>query len=199
MQTPNFYCIILDSRSVKSSAIERALMDNSTVILVIAAFGFVCLILSVWLSVITLKMRRIFNREKTVEMAGSKKDFVLAIEESLNKLDEMRSQVDTLGVRHDELSGKLQNAVQKVGIVRFDAFEDIGGMLSYAVALLDNNGDGVLVCTINGRQESRSYAKPITKGESTFNLSMEERQAIEEALVMPSMHKSVYSRVRSKA
>jgi hypothetical protein len=72
-------------------------------------------------------------------------------------------------------------------------------MLSFAVALLDHNGDGVLVSTINGRQESRSYAKPVTKGESTHNLSIEERQAIEEALLMPSIHKSTQSRVKSKA
>jgi hypothetical protein len=174
-------------------------MDNTTGILVVALLGLACLVLLVWLTIVSLKVKRINKREKTVAKAGENSNFVASIEASLSELNEMRTRVDGLHVRHEELAMRLQGAVQKVGIVRFDAFEDIGGMLSFAVALLDHNGDGVLVSTINGRQDSRSYAKPITRGESTFNLSREERQAIEEAQIMPSISKSFPSRVKSKA
>jgi hypothetical protein len=174
-------------------------MRIPTDILVIAILGFTCFIMLVWLIVLALKIRRINTREKRVAEAGKNGDFVVSIENSLKELNDIRTRIDGLNSRHEELADKFQGAVQKVGIVRFDAFEDIGGMLSFAVALLDHNGDGVLVSTINGRQDSRSYAKPVVKGQSTFNLSIEERQAIEEALLMPSAGKSVYSRVRSKA
>ncbi len=66
--------------------------------------------------------------------------------------------------------------------MRFDAFEDMGGRLSFSAALLDGRGDGVVITSINGRQESRSYAKPVARGASVHNLSDEEQQAIQEAL-----------------
>ena len=73
-------------------------------------------------------------------------------------------------------------AVQRVGIVRFDAFEDLGGMLSFAVAMLDKEGSGVVLSSINGRNETRIYAKPVEHGGSRINLSGEEEEAIRRAL-----------------
>lgn len=75
-----------------------------------------------------------------------------------------------------------EHHIQKVGLVRFDAFEDVGGKLSFAVAFLDDHGDGVVVSSINGRRETRIYAKPIRKGESIYALSAEERGALARAM-----------------
>jgi hypothetical protein len=72
--------------------------------------------------------------------------------------------------------------VQGVGVVRFDAFEDMGGHLSFSAALLDGHGDGVVLTSINGRQETRIYAKPVVGGTSQHNLSEEEQEAIRRAL-----------------
>lgn len=80
------------------------------------------------------------------------------------------------------LEDLAETSVRNVGVVRFDAFEDMGGRLSFSAALLDGRGDGVVITSINGRQESRSYAKPVARGESVHNLSDEEQQAIREAL-----------------
>ena len=75
-----------------------------------------------------------------------------------------------------------RGAVQNVAIVRFDAFEDMGGRLSFSAALLDGNGDGLVITSINGRQDARCYAKQVRGGSSVHNLSDEEEQAIREAL-----------------
>ena len=69
-----------------------------------------------------------------------------------------------------------------VGVVRFDAFEDMGGRLSFSAALLDGNGDGLIITSINGRQDTRTYAKRVRNGTSSRNLSDEERHAIRLAL-----------------
>ena len=69
-----------------------------------------------------------------------------------------------------------------VGLVRYDAFEDVGGRLSFSCALLDDQGSGVILTSINGRQETRVYAKPVTGGVSSHNLSLEEEEAIRRAL-----------------
>lgn len=83
------------------------------------------------------------------------------------------------------LRGATGNAVQRIGLVRFDAFEDMGGRLSFAMALLDADGSGVVLSSINGRNETRIYAKPIERGQSRYNLSDEEEEAIRRALGAP--------------
>ncbi len=79
----------------------------------------------------------------------------------------------------------IEGAVRHVGLIRYDAFEDVGGRLSFSCALLDDHGNGVVVTSINGRQDTRVYAKPITAGKSGYNLSIEEDEAIRQALARP--------------
>src|SRR5205823_5030657 len=76
------------------------------------------------------------------------------------------------------LQDAVARAVQRVGLVRFDAFEDLGGMLSFAVAMLDKEGSGVVLSSINGRNETRIYAKPVEHGASRIDLSGDEEEAI---------------------
>ena len=92
--------------------------------------------------------------------------------------------LEMAGLREETmaLQDAVSRAVQRVGIVRFDAFEDLGGMLSFAVAMLDKEGSGVVLSSINGRNETRIYAKPIEHGASRINLSGEEEEAIRRAL-----------------
>ena len=84
--------------------------------------------------------------------------------------------------RHE---GLIEGAVRRVGLVRYDAFEDVGGRLSFSCALLDDHGSGVVMTSINGRADTRVYAKPITEGQSEYNLSLEEEEAIRQALSGP--------------
>ncbi|MGH2634896.1 MAG: DUF4446 family protein [Actinomycetota bacterium] len=79
----------------------------------------------------------------------------------------------------------IEGAVRHVGLVRYDAFEDVGGRLSFSCALLDAHGNGVVMTSINGRQDTRVYAKPIAEGRSQYNLSIEEEEAIRQALAGP--------------
>ena len=73
----------------------------------------------------------------------------------------------------------------RVASVRFRAFEDMGGDLSYAVALLDANNDGVIFSSIFAREDSRSYIKPIKNGSSDYPLSDEEKDVLKEAMAKP--------------
>lgn len=138
--------------------------------------------MAIWLFFNTISIRKIKRREKALREAGDNGDFVGAVQASLGELGLMRAAVDDIKAENAVLKTNCNSAVQRVGLVRFDAFEDTGGKLSFAAALLNNHGDGVIISAINGRQESRSYAKLIKGGESEHNLSNEERQAISEAL-----------------
>ncbi|MHB8171687.1 MAG: DUF4446 family protein [Thermincolia bacterium] len=72
-------------------------------------------------------------------------------------------------------------SVQHVGVVRFNAYDNMGSDLSFAVALLDQKGDGVVISSLYGREESRIYGKPIKQGKSTYALTDEELEAITKA------------------
>jgi hypothetical protein len=81
---------------------------------------------------------------------------------------------DQLQVLHDD----AETALRHVAVVRYDAFADMGGHLSWSLALLDDRGDGLVLTSIHGRSDSRSYAKNVGAWLSSQQLSPEEQQAI---------------------
>ena len=76
------------------------------------------------------------------------------------------------------LRADVQESLRQLAVVRYDAFGDTGGALSWSLALLDDRGDGVVLTSIHGRQEVRSYAKSVTAWSSEQPLSPEESEAI---------------------
>ncbi|MEX1909635.1 DUF4446 family protein [Janibacter sp. Y6] len=76
------------------------------------------------------------------------------------------------------LRAEVDAALSRVAVVRYDAFGDMGGRLSFSAALLDGQGDGLVLTSIHGRGESRTYAKGVAGGESETTLTPEERQAV---------------------
>ncbi len=84
----------------------------------------------------------------------------------------------------EDVHSQSQRHLQGVGTVRFDAFEDMGGKQSFALALLNGKGDGVVLSSLYGREESRVYAKPVKGGLSEYALSKEEETAVQRALML---------------
>jgi Protein of unknown function (DUF4446) len=85
----------------------------------------------------------------------------------------------------DELSHQMERAsrsyIQRLGVLRFNPFRDSGGDQSFAVALADQDGNGVVISSLHGRDATRVYAKPLAAWESVYPLNDEERQAIRKA------------------
>ena len=82
----------------------------------------------------------------------------------------------------ERLDKTVDTCIQKIGIVRYNAFKDVGRNLSFTLALLDNNNNGVVLNGIYSRDNSNIYAKPIKDGKSEYILSDEEKEAIEKAI-----------------
>jgi hypothetical protein len=76
------------------------------------------------------------------------------------------------------LSDDLAVTLRRLGVVRYDAFDDMGGRLSWSLALLDDSGTGVVLTSIHGRSDARTYAKPVSSWTSEQSLSPEEGEAI---------------------
>ena len=97
--------------------------------------------------------------------------------------------VDKVEKQNAKLNGKIKNikqdltkCIQKIGIVRYSAFKDTGSDLSFTLALLDENDDGVVLNGIYSREMSNIYAKPVKNGKSSYTVSEEEEEAIRKAI-----------------
>ncbi|MDK2822749.1 MAG: hypothetical protein PWQ67_2053 [Clostridia bacterium] len=77
---------------------------------------------------------------------------------------------------------KLSQCLKKVSLERYNAFQGIGGEQSFSVAMLDDNGNGIILSSIHGRDDARTYAKTVINGKSTYNLSEEEKRVLSNAL-----------------
>ena len=103
----------------------------------------------------------------------------------IGHIDETKAVVEEnaqIKAENERIAALLQRALTRVGVVRFRAFEDMGSDLSYAVALLDAKNNGVILSSIFGREDSRSYVKPIENGTSTYTLTEEEEEALHKAM-----------------
>jgi len=156
-------------------------MFNNQYIVYILSGLVVILVFSV-LSVF-VRLRRLEKRYRSF-MKTAVGD--MSLEERLvdfqNETENLRNQFGKANRRLMFLEEKIPQCLQKTAIVRYNAFDDIGSDLSFAVALLNEEGSGVVISSLYGRQESRIYSKPINKGLSSYVLTDEEKQAVEKAL-----------------
>lgn len=107
------------------------------------------------------------------------------LEESINKLisdtEVLRSTLEKISLEQKKQDSLLQMTVKKIGIVRFNPFNNTGGDQSFAIALLNSMNSGVLISSLYLREGTRIYAKPIDKLKSSYPLSKEEEEAIKKA------------------
>jgi hypothetical protein len=98
------------------------------------------------------------------------------------RLDATRAEVEALRRGVAALESAVTRSVQCVGLVRYNPFQDTGGDQSFAIALLDKQGDGLVMSSLHTRAATRFYAKPVKGGASHLPLSDEEMQALQQAL-----------------
>ncbi|MBI4743974.1 MAG: DUF4446 family protein [Actinobacteria bacterium] len=148
----------------------------------IVFLSIIIFLLIIWLFILTYNLKKTKERQGFLVKEAENENLLDNINKYLSKTEEITNKVQELDEEKKKLNESLKGAIQNVSVVRFDAFEDIGGKLSFAVALLDELGNGLVVSCINGRQESRTYAKPVAEGESSFTLSDEEKEAIRKSM-----------------
>ncbi len=100
----------------------------------------------------------------------------------LDKVDKVEESSNNIKELYRALDSRLKGCVQKVSVVRYRAFEDVGSDLSFSISLLDQNNDGVIITGIYGRNESTTYAKPVDMGISRYDLSEEENQVLQNCI-----------------
>jgi hypothetical protein len=150
--------------------------EKTLTVLVLIALGLSALS---FLILVTMGPR---GRLRQGDAAAPDRHLARALSQHTEALARLHGAVEQLAGEDRRLADLLGGALQRVGLVRYDAFEDMGGRLSFSAALLNAAGDGMVITSINGRADTRCYAKPVAGATSVHNLSEEESEAIRLAM-----------------
>lgn len=146
--------------------------------------GLIVIVLLLFILVIVLfkSIGRLETRYRKFMRGVNNKNLEELITSELENIEKANKNSEEALEKCHKLSVKMKDCVQKVAMMRYKAFEDVGSDLSFSIAILDDNNDGVILTGIYGRQESTTYAKPVDKGISRYDLSEEEICVLNEAV-----------------
>lgn len=163
---------------------ENSIMDEIGIDPIIyILFLFIMVIVLVVLFIVQMnKYKRLEERFRTFMMGAdgaSLEEKMGILFKDVRKLKEhdMRHKKDIAEIKHIMLS-----CFQKVGIVKYDAFREMGGQLSFSIALLDQKDNGFVMNSVHSASSSYVYTKEIENGQSAIELSDEEREALQIAI-----------------
>ena len=120
--------------------------------------------------------------KKFLEKLGNGNNIEEDLETYMYRVEKVEKQNAEIANYVKTLDEDLTRCIQKVGIVRYNAFKDTGSDLSFTLALLDEHNDGVVLNGIYSREMSNIYAKPVKNGESSYTMSEEEKMAVQKAI-----------------
>lgn len=146
--------------------------------------------LFIWLLLVSVKVGGLTKTRRRIDGAlRQDKDLTKVISGALNDIDALAKDHKSLRDILNEHRALIGETIRHVAVVRYDAFSDVGGKLSFSAAFLNEKGDGLVITAINGRSEGRIYAKPLKNRASIYQLSDEELEAINQAQVVQESKK----------
>ena len=157
----------------------ESVIELLTPYMVYIVFGLagICLILLIIMLITLSKLKKMqkkyqsFMIKEDVDVEQLLIHYAEQVKDVVIKQDDLRAQVNLL-------SNEVKYCTQKVGIVRYNAIEKVGADLSFAIAMLDAQDNGIVLNGIYSRDGSYVYSKPVQDGKSTYQLSDEEKEAI---------------------
>ena len=156
--------------------LNRTLLDNLALIL--GVVGVLIIGLMVVAIVHSRRIRQATNSYRSLVSDSQGGSLQQLLDSHLGKVIEVGTKMEEMSELYEALEVRSKGSLQHVGIVRFNPFEDTGSDQSFAIALLDDRRDGIVLSSLHGRGQTRVFAKPVEGGESTHQLSDEEAQAI---------------------
>lgn len=152
-------------------------MAASDLLVVVIVLAVVTLALVVAVTVLGLRLRRLAADQRRA-LDGVEVDVIGTLARQRRRLDELDAAVSGTRTFAESTAQQVRRTVSRIGVVRYDAFDDIGGQHSFSAALLDEHGDGVVITSITGRTDGRTYLKSVSDGVGNVLLSDEESAAV---------------------
>ena len=159
-------------------------MEGVAIVVAVVALGAAAVAVLLWVRAdrraadITPSGARMLEIERRLAQLGQRVELVEA--------DVDRQSTGEGATRHIDALPRGTAVISRIGLVRFDAFEDTGGAQSFALALIDDDGDGVVLTSLHSRPTTRVYIKAIRRGVADAPLSGEEERALREAGITPT-------------
>lgn len=161
-------------------------MDSDTAGIVAIAAAGLAVIALVACALLAARLRRLRAAQQLIAGDDGERTLVEHSGELDRRLaalaEQVQESVGSLEGRDAELDRRMRDAISHCGIVRYDAMGEMTGRQSSSIALLDSHGTGVVLSSILHREQARLYVKPVNGGRSEFDLSPEEREALESAM-----------------
>jgi len=151
-------------------------IDQTTIFIAIAG---ITVLVAIWIIWIEVRLKRIFRGRRT-------KDLESLLTDIAEDISAIQKQLREDGTHIATLEKELEQSARHVGMVRFNAFNEAGGDQSFAVTLLNDKKDGIVISSLHNRETNRVYAKPIEQAASAYHLSEEEKEAIRRAVTRGS-------------
>jgi hypothetical protein len=148
----------------------------------VAGLCVVVLILLVAVIALAVRTRRLDARLRGLTRGADGQSLEAVLDAHLDKVFAVSRELDELAARMAILEAAQRRAFQRVGLVRYNPFEETGGNQSFALALLDASGDGWVLSSLHARSGTRVYAKTIKSGRADTGLSEEETAALGQAM-----------------
>ena len=151
-------------------------------VLFLAMVGIVVGVVGVVLAVLAwFRLARLQRSYDLLAVAEGRESYLDVLARTREEFGELTMDVHELNKRVEGVRADLNLALRHVSVVRYDAYGDMAGRYSFSAALLDDTGDGLIITSIHGRQETRSYLKGIAQGRPDIPLSPEEEEAVKMA------------------
>lgn len=156
------------------------LLKSDTFLIIVAVF---LVIMFIGMCIALIRTANLNKRYKNfMKKLGNGKDLEEDLENYMYRVEKVEKQNAEIASFCKSLEEDVSTCIQKIGIVRYNAFKDTGSDLSFALAMLDEKNDGVVLNGIYSREMSNIYAKPVENGTSKYTVSKEEQEAIDKAI-----------------
>ncbi len=149
---------------------------------VLIALGIVIILVAICFILNAVNSSKI----STLMQYSDEGDIISALRDYYDKVEDLSNTINdssdaVLMSRLEECEQNSNISIKKIGIVNFDAFDDVTGGMSFSLALLNNNNDGIILTSIYGHNSCNTYIREVTEGETPVKLLSEEKEALEKA------------------
>lgn len=131
---------------------------------------------------LSLKVKRMMRKYDRFMKGKNAEDLDDLLQDTLKKMDKIELAHHRSMIKIEEGLNSIGSTYKKSGIVKYDAFKEMGGNLSFALAMLNSENSGFIINTMHGRESSYTYIKEIVNGQAYSTLGEEEKEALEKAM-----------------
>lgn len=156
---------------------ELNLLAGQHIFIITVLLAVVIFILLIML-VMTRKKLTVMQDKYDYFTKGSEANIDQVLTRTLQELEKTQEELQQLQQKHGQLREQIKGCIQKVKMERYDAFDAMGGEMSYSILLADENNDGIILTSIYGREDNRCYAKDVKGGKSSYVLAEEEKKLL---------------------